>query len=88
MENPVLEPRADRITRCKAERRRELAQGYGSAEELPNKWVRREEKEVQEPDGRAHGETVSSDGGGANGRTGGVSNGEVEPPTQARCSGR
>lgn len=81
MENPVLEPRADRITRYKAERRRELAERYGNVEELPNKWVRREEDEVQEPESRAHGGTVSSDGGRVNGRRGGVTNGEVEPPT-------
>lgn len=88
MENPVLEPRADRITRYKAERRRELAERYGDVEELPNKWVRREEGEAQEPESRAHGETVSSDAERVNGRKAGVTNGDLEPPTQACCSGR
>lgn len=80
MEKAVPEPR-DRITRCKAERRRELANG----EELPNKWVRREGDEVPDPQTRAHGGTVGADGEGVNGRKGGVSNGEVEAPI---CSGR
>lgn len=79
METPVPEPRAERIARYKAERRRELAERYGNTEELPTKWVRRGEKEAQDPEGRAHRE---------NGGKGGVANGEVEPPTPALCSGR
>lgn len=82
MENPVLEPGADRIGRYKAERRRE------PAEELPNKWVRREENEGRDPESRAHGGTVGSDAHTGNGRKGGVTNGEVEPPTPALRSGR
>lgn len=42
MENAVLEPRAERIARYKAERRRELAERYGTPEELPVKWTRRD----------------------------------------------
>lgn len=80
MEKAVPEPR-DRIARHKAERRRELANG----EELPNKWVRREEDEVPDPQSRAHGGTVGAGGEGVNGRKGGVSNGEVGAPS---CSGR
>uniref|UniRef100_A0A3B4YRE7 SVIL n=1 Tax=Seriola lalandi dorsalis TaxID=1841481 RepID=A0A3B4YRE7_SERLL len=43
MENPVLEPRSERIARYKAERRRELAERFGNTEELPSKWVRRDD---------------------------------------------
>lgn len=43
MENLAQESRAERIARYKAERRRELAERYGSQEEeLPSKWSRRE----------------------------------------------
>lgn len=43
MENVSQESRAERIARYKAERRRELAERYGSQEEeLPSKWSRRE----------------------------------------------
>uniref|UniRef100_A0A674P9Y1 Supervillin c n=1 Tax=Takifugu rubripes TaxID=31033 RepID=A0A674P9Y1_TAKRU len=79
METPVPEPRAERIARYKAERRREEAEHYGNAEERPTKWVRRGEKE--DPENRAHRGTAG------NGGKGGVTNGEVEPPTQAPCSG-
>ncbi|KAK7901934.1 hypothetical protein WMY93_018703 [Mugilogobius chulae] len=58
MENPVLEPRAERIARYKAERRRELAERYGVVEELPVKWTKREGREGQE--GRSRG-MVSSE---------------------------
>lgn len=88
LEKPVLEPRADRITRYKAERKREPAQRHGNAEELPNKWVRREEDEVPDPQSRAQAGTVSADGEGVNGRKGGVTNGEVEPPDRGNRSGR
>ncbi|XP_026215825.1 supervillin isoform X5 [Anabas testudineus] len=77
MENPVLEPRSERIARYKAERRRELAERYGSVEELPSKWVRRDGKEAHEPAIQAHRETLNSDGLSerVNGRTRGVTNG-------------
>lgn len=42
MEHTVLEPRAERIARYKAERRRELAERYGTPEDLPVKWTRRD----------------------------------------------
>ncbi|XP_043090608.1 supervillin [Puntigrus tetrazona] len=43
MESAAPESRAERIARYKAERRRELAERYGSQEEeLPSKWSRRE----------------------------------------------
>ncbi|XP_072224636.1 supervillin isoform X2 [Leuresthes tenuis] len=82
MENPVLESRAERIARYKAERRRELAERYGSVDELPSKWVRRDGKETQEPATQARGVVFNSDGLGerVNGRTQEVTNGvEVEP---------
>ncbi|XP_028268487.1 supervillin isoform X2 [Parambassis ranga] len=68
MENPVLEPRSERIARYKAERRRELAERFGTVEELPSKWVRRDSREVHEP---AHRGMFNSDGRGerVNGRT-------------------
>uniref|UniRef100_A0A3Q4HY15 SVIL n=1 Tax=Neolamprologus brichardi TaxID=32507 RepID=A0A3Q4HY15_NEOBR len=53
MENAVLEPRSERIARYKAERRRELAERYGSIDELPSKWVRRDEKKDVKTDDRA-----------------------------------
>lgn len=62
----MLEPRSERIARYKAERRRELAERYGSAEELPSKWVRREATEQLDSDGLAQK---------VNGRTRGVANG-------------
>lgn len=79
MENPVPEPRAERIARYKAERRRELAERHGGVEELPTKWVRREEGEARGPEGRARGASLGSDGERVNGGNGGVSNGEAEP---------
>ncbi|KAM9746452.1 supervillin isoform 3-T4 [Menidia menidia] len=77
VENPVLEPRAERIARYKAERRRELAERFGSIDELPSKWVRRDGKETQEPQNRSHrGEVFTSEGpsAGVNGRTQEVAN--------------
>lgn len=73
LENPVLEPRSERIARYKAERRRELAERYGNVEELPTKWVRRDGKE----EAQSHRGTGSSDvlGERVNGRTRGVTNG-------------
>ncbi|XP_027141350.1 supervillin isoform X3 [Larimichthys crocea] len=77
MENPVLEPRSERIARYKAERRRELAERYGNMEELPTKWVRRDGKEMHDLATQAHGGTLNSDGldERVNGRTRGVTNG-------------
>ena len=42
VDNRLPETRAERIARYKAERRRELAERFGSTEELPSKWGRRE----------------------------------------------
>ncbi|KAM9345570.1 supervillin isoform 2-T2 [Symphorus nematophorus] len=88
MENPVLEPRSERIARYKAERRRELAERYGNMEELPTKWVRRDGKEVHDPSTQAHRATLNSDGLGerVNGRTRGVTNGlEADTPAESNC---
>uniref|UniRef100_UPI0037E86EEB supervillin n=1 Tax=Semicossyphus pulcher TaxID=241346 RepID=UPI0037E86EEB len=76
-ENPVLEPRSERIARYKAERRRELAERFGNLEELPSKWVRRDGKEAPDPATRAHRGTLKSDvlSERVNGRTRGVTNG-------------
>ncbi|XP_059203970.1 supervillin [Centropristis striata] len=84
MENPVLEPRSERIARYKAERRRELAERFGNVEELPSKWVRRDGKEGHDPATRAHRGTVDSDGLSerVNGRTRGFTNG-LEDPAQS-----
>ncbi|XP_070778777.1 supervillin [Enoplosus armatus] len=86
MENPVLEPRSERIARYKAERRRELAERYGNMEELPSKWVRRDGKEVHDPVSQAHRGTLNSDGLSerVNGRARGVTNGlEADAPAEA-----
>lgn len=86
MENPVLEPRSERIARYKAERRRELAERYGNMEELPSKWVRRDGKEVHDPATQAHRGALNSDGPSerVNGRTRGVTNGlEAEAPAES-----
>lgn len=76
-EKLVLEPRAERIARYKAERRRELAERYGDLEELPSKWVRRDGKELINPVTSASGGELNSDSLGerVNGRTRDVSNG-------------
>ncbi|XP_074512353.1 supervillin-like isoform X2 [Sebastes fasciatus] len=79
VENPVLEPRSERIARYKAERRRELAERFSNMEELPSKWVRRDETD---PATQAHsGGTLNSDGLSerVNGRTRGVTNGLEDP---------
>ncbi|KAM6904794.1 supervillin [Xenentodon cancila] len=86
MENPVLEPRAERIARYKAERRRELAERFGGSEELPSKWVRRNGKEVHEPVTKSCRGALNSDefGENVNGRTQEVTNGVgVDPPAEA-----
>ncbi|XP_067334100.1 supervillin isoform X2 [Channa argus] len=87
MENPVLEPRSERIARYKAERRRELAERYGNAEELPSKWVRRDGKEVHDPAAQAHRRMLNSDGlcERLNSRTQGVTNG-LETDTHAESN--
>ncbi|XP_054463467.1 supervillin [Anoplopoma fimbria] len=89
MENPVLEPRSERIARYKAERRRELAERFGTMEELPSKWVRRNGKEGHDPATEAHRGTLNSDGLSerVNGRTRGVSNG-LEDPAESNHSRR
>ncbi|CAI5676149.1 unnamed protein product [Oreochromis niloticus] len=86
MENAVLEPRSERIARYKAERRRELAERYGSIDELPSKWVRRDEKKVHEPASQAYGGTLNSHGLSEkmNSRTQEVSNG-LEAPAESDC---
>lgn len=86
MENPVLEPRAERIARYKAERRRELAERFGGSEELPSKWVRRNGKEVHELVSQSHRGLLSSDGLGenVNGRATELINGvEMDAPAEA-----
>lgn len=91
MENPVLEPRSERIARYKAERRRELAERYGNMEELPSKWVRRDGKEAQDPASQAHRGTLNSDGLSerVNGRARGVTNGlEADTPAESSYLGR
>ncbi|XP_032442572.1 supervillin isoform X1 [Xiphophorus hellerii] len=76
-EKLVLEPRAERIARYKAERRRELAERYGDLEELPSKWVRRDGKELNNPATSARGGELNSDSLGerVNGKTRDVTNG-------------
>ncbi|XP_076607832.1 supervillin isoform X2 [Chaetodon auriga] len=88
VENPVLEPRSERIARYKAERRRELAERYGNMEELPTKWVRRDGKEVHDPATQPHRGALNSDGLGerVNGRTRGVTNGlEADAAAESSC---
>ncbi|XP_034396413.1 supervillin isoform X1 [Cyclopterus lumpus] len=81
MENPVLEPRAERIARYKAERRRELAERFGNMEELPSNCVRRDGREGPDPATEAHRGTLNSDGRSesVNGGTRGVTNGLEDP---------
>ncbi|XP_051571140.1 supervillin-like isoform X2 [Myxocyprinus asiaticus] len=68
MENLTQESRAERITRYKAERRRELAEHYGNQEEeLPSKWSRREREGRGVHDSNIADKYIS---GGMNGRTG------------------
>ncbi|XP_041825180.1 supervillin isoform X2 [Melanotaenia boesemani] len=62
IDNPVMEPRAERIARYKAERRRELAERFGSIDELPSKWVKRDGKEGQEQMCHLQGGMKNSDG--------------------------
>ncbi|XP_029912908.1 supervillin [Myripristis murdjan] len=91
MENPVLEPRSERIARYKAERRRELAERYGNLEELPSKCVRRDGREASDPAAHTHKGTLNSDGTpalgeGVNGRTRRVTNGfEADALAESAC---
>ncbi|KAM4598323.1 supervillin [Polymixia lowei] len=80
MENPVPEPRSERIARYKAERRRELAERYGNVEELPSKWVRTDGTEGFDAASHGHKGAQNSDVTSAltdrvNGVTRGVANG-------------
>lgn len=80
-EKSVLEPRAERIARYKAERRRELAQRYGDPEELPSKWVRRDGRDLNKPAATTHGGELYSEGESVNGRTQEIVNGvEADTP--------
>ncbi|XP_056262421.1 supervillin isoform X3 [Pseudoliparis swirei] len=81
MANPVLGPRAERIARYKAERRRELAERFGNMEELPSKRVRRGGREGPDPGAEARRGTVNSDGRieSVNGGTPGDTNGFEDP---------
>lgn len=90
MENPVLEPRSERIARYKAERRRELAERFGNMEELPSKWVRRDGKEAHDPGTQPLKEMLNSEGilslgERINGRTRKVTNG-LEADTSAESN--
>lgn len=94
-EKLVLEPRAERIARYKAERRRELAERYGDLEELPSKWVRRDGKELNNPATSARGGELNSDSLGerVNGKTRDITNGvkadtSGEPNYLRRWGGR
>ncbi|XP_078807943.1 supervillin isoform X6 [Oryzias latipes] len=62
MEDVVLEPRAERIARYKAERRRELAKRFNSLDNLPSKWVRRNGQETPEPVTQTSAQMINSDG--------------------------
>uniref|UniRef100_A0A3P9H4A8 Supervillin c n=1 Tax=Oryzias latipes TaxID=8090 RepID=A0A3P9H4A8_ORYLA len=62
MEDAVLEPRAERIARYKAERRRELAERFNSLDNLPSKWVRRNGQEMPEPVTQTSAQMINSDG--------------------------
>lgn len=69
LDNPVPEPRSERIARYKAERRRELTERFGNMEELPSKCVRRDRKEDPVTHNSGDGDER------VNGRTHGVANG-------------
>ncbi|XP_016136099.1 supervillin-like isoform X2 [Sinocyclocheilus grahami] len=71
MESATQESRAERIARYKAERRRELAERYGSQEEeLPSKWSRRERKGRGVCDSTYADKSVSGGMNGGMGRNG------------------
>ncbi|KAJ8245939.1 hypothetical protein GJAV_G00261920 [Gymnothorax javanicus] len=48
MESPALESKAERIARYKAERRRELAERYGTSEGVSSKYARRDRREASD----------------------------------------
>uniref|UniRef100_A0A672NRI7 Supervillin-like n=1 Tax=Sinocyclocheilus grahami TaxID=75366 RepID=A0A672NRI7_SINGR len=71
MESVAQESRAERIARYKAERRRELAERYGSQEEeLPSKWSRREREGRGGRDSTYVDKSVSGGMNGGMGRNG------------------
>uniref|UniRef100_A0A673JXK0 Supervillin c n=1 Tax=Sinocyclocheilus rhinocerous TaxID=307959 RepID=A0A673JXK0_9TELE len=71
MESATQESRAERIARYKAERRRELAERYGSQEEeLPSKWSRREREGRGVCDSTYADKSVSGGMNGGMGRNG------------------
>ncbi|KTF77653.1 hypothetical protein cypCar_00039995 [Cyprinus carpio] len=71
MESVAQESRAERIARYKAERRRELAERYGSQEEeLPSKWSRREREGRGVRDSTYADKSVSGGLNGGMGRNG------------------
>ncbi|KAK7174567.1 hypothetical protein R3I93_001696 [Phoxinus phoxinus] len=71
MENVSQESRAERIARYKAERRRELAERYGSQEEeLPSKWSRRDREGRGVRDSNYVEKSVSGGMNGGMGRNG------------------
>jgi len=71
MENAAQESRAERIARYKAERRRELAERYGSQEEqLPSKWSRRDREGRGVRDANYVEKSVSGGMNGGMGRNG------------------
>ncbi|KAG7251584.1 hypothetical protein CRUP_005982 [Coryphaenoides rupestris] len=78
VDNRLLEPRAERIARYKAERRRELAQRFGVAGELPSKWGRMEGDETDNGPAPVGGATAA-----LNGRARYVANGYEEESAAA-----
>ncbi|XP_059925626.1 supervillin isoform X4 [Gadus macrocephalus] len=68
LDDRLPETRAERIARYKAERRRELAERFGSTEELPSKWGRREGEDP----------SVTGTTGAVNGKARDVANGYQE----------
>ncbi len=85
MESVAQESRAERIAHYKAERRRELAERYGSQEEeLPSKWSRRERE------GRGVRDSTYADKSVSGGMNGGMGkNGQTpleERPFPAKIS--
>lgn len=56
LQSSALETKAERIARYKAERRRELAERYGTSDDFTSKYVRRDRKQADPV-----AETVSSE---------------------------
>ncbi|KAJ8364476.1 hypothetical protein SKAU_G00133070 [Synaphobranchus kaupii] len=56
MDSPALESKAERIARYKAERRRELAERYGTPESLSSKYVRSDRREASDTVTKGPGE--------------------------------